>query len=151
MGRAGNDVLYGGWSHDTLDGGIGAHTLIGGAGDDTYIVNAARDVVNEAVDALNGGFDRVLASVSWTLGAGSPIAVLQARSALGLTLTGNEGANRVIGGAGSDVLDGGGESTRSGARRGPTPSCSRPPSLRASTRSWTSRGRRANGSPWTMR
>ncbi len=77
--------------------------MSGGAGNDTYNVDNAGDVVNEAAGQ---GTDRVLATVSYTLAAGSEIETLQSQSATGLTLTGNEFNNAVIGGAAGDTLVG---------------------------------------------
>ena len=52
-----------------------------------YNVDNAGDVVTEAAGQ---GTDTVLATVSYTLAAGSEIEILQSQSAAGLTLTGNE-------------------------------------------------------------
>jgi Ca2+-binding RTX toxin-like protein len=60
----GNDRLCGGTGNDTLDGGLGTNTLSGGIGDDFYIINNTTDTIHEH---LNGGFDRVESSVSYTL------------------------------------------------------------------------------------
>jgi Ca2+-binding RTX toxin-like protein len=103
-GGAGGDTLNGSGGNDTLNGGAGADTMAGGIGNDTYFVDNAADVVNEAVGQGN---DQVLAGVSYTLGAGQEIETLQATSAAGVTLTGNEFANTLISGAGSDTMVGG--------------------------------------------
>ncbi len=79
--------------------------MAGGAGNDTYFVDNAADVVNEAAGQ---GTDTVFASVNYSLTAGSEIEFLRANAgATGLSLTGNEFANRLVGGAGNDTLDGG--------------------------------------------
>ena len=104
--------LQGGAGNDTLDGRSGADTLVGGLGDDVYVVDDAGDVVIEAAD---GGFDAVVASVSVTLGANIEILTLGGTAdldgtgnALGNRITGNVGANRLDGGGGADTLIGGG-------------------------------------------
>ena len=87
VGNAGNDTLIGGAGNDTLNGGAGADTMAGGTGNDTYFVDNAGDVVTEAVGE---GTDTILASVSYTLAAGSEVEKLTATGSTGLTLTGNE-------------------------------------------------------------
>ena len=112
-GGRGNDTLDGGTQDDVLDGGAGNDTLIGGTGDDRFYVDSAGDVV---VEFLIQGFDRVLASVSYTLGAVAEIEMLtttdnSGTGAIDLTgnvfdqaIYGNEGANVLTGGGGTDDL-----------------------------------------------
>ena len=88
-----------------LSGGPGVAMMLGGTGNDTYTVANALDVVTENVGE---GIDKVVASVSYTLTAGSEIEVLSGSGVAGLTLTGNEFANTIIGTAGKDTLSGGG-------------------------------------------
>ena len=105
VGNVGNDTLLGGAGNDTLNGGAGADTMAGGGGNDTYFVDNAADVVNEAVGQ---GTDTVMASVNYSLTAGSEIEFLRANAgATGLSLTGNALVNRLVGGTGNDTLDGG--------------------------------------------
>ena len=101
-GNAGADTLLGGGGTDRLDGGLGADLMEGGAGDDTYIVDHADDVV---VEGAGGGLDRVIASLSWTLG--SEVERLSLSGAADLDGTGNALANRLYGNAGANRLDGG--------------------------------------------
>lgn len=97
MGSAGNDLLF---------GGPLAGMLIGGAGNDLYVVTNAGDVV---VEDVGGGSDAILAAVGYTLPALSEIEFLSAYTgATGIVLTGNEFANVIVGGAGSDTVSGGG-------------------------------------------
>ncbi len=98
--------MLGGAGNDALNGGVGADTMAGGAGNDTYFVDNAGDVVNEAAGQ---GTDTVFASVNYSLSAGQEIEFLRANAgATGLSLTGNEFANRLVGSAGNDTLNGGG-------------------------------------------
>jgi len=105
-GNGGNDNLDGGLGNDSLNGNAGADTMAGGGGNDTYTVDNAVDVVNEL---LSQGTDTVFAAVNYTLTAGSEIESLRANAgATGLSLTGNEFANAIVGGGGKDTLSGGG-------------------------------------------
>ncbi|WP_148043106.1 calcium-binding protein [Methylocystis hirsuta] len=113
----GADTLNGGAGNDVLNGGAGADTMNGGAGRDYYYVDNAGDVVNEAV---TGESDVVYASAHYALKAGQEIEYLVANAgAVGLNLTGNERANAIFGGAGSDTLNGaGGNDTLDGGGGG---------------------------------
>ncbi len=109
-GGDGNDTLIGGAGADTLDGGSGADSLIGGVGDDTYIVREAGTIIGEGTAQ---GFDRVVAHVSWTLGANLEALTLAGTAAINGTgnalaneLIGNAGANSLAGAAGNDLLQG---------------------------------------------
>lgn len=122
-GGGGNDTLVGGALADTLRGGDGADTLFGsggadwlegGAGDDTYLPGepAAR-----VVEAAGGGVDVAgfSAAGDWWLGAHVEFGLL---SGAARTLHGNDtgatlanfgaGPAALIGGAGDDVVYGGG-------------------------------------------
>ena len=99
-GNAGNDTLEGGDGNDTLNGGAGADRMTGGAGNDIYVVDNAGDVV---VEAANGGDDRVLSSISYTLADNVERLKLTAE---GLTGTGNALDNLLYGSDGKDVLKG---------------------------------------------
>ena len=107
-GGLGADLLQGGGGADTLDGGLGLDTLEGGAGDDLYHVADAHDLIiehdHEGQDSARltanfVGASYVLAQHVETLDAS---AVQQS-----LTLTGNDSANLILGGAGNDMLIGG--------------------------------------------
>ena len=114
-GNALDNVITGNALDNVLDGGAGADTLIGGMGNDTYIVDNANDRV---IEAVGGGNDTVITSVSYILRAGQEIETLRTADAAGTTaihLTGNEFANTIIGNAGDNVIDGGaGADTMSG-------------------------------------
>jgi Ca2+-binding RTX toxin-like protein len=107
-GGGGNDTLYGLSGNDQLDGGAGNDQLIGGLGDDVYVVDSLNDVVIERADE---GYDRVLASTTYQLQAGSAIELILAADQLGnatMTLRGNEFNQTIIGNDGTNLLDGGG-------------------------------------------
>lgn len=93
LGNAGNNVL---------NGGAGKDAMAGGAGNDVYDVDSAGDMVSEGA---NAGYDRVRASVSYTLGA--HVEELNLAGAAAISGTGNALANTIIGNAGANVLDGG--------------------------------------------
>ncbi len=104
LGGAGNDTLNGGLGNDRLDGRGGTDAMTGGGGDDLYYVDSASDQV---VEAGGEGADTILASADYILGAGQEVELLRVHGSAGLTLTGNELADRLIGGVGNDTLNGG--------------------------------------------
>jgi Ca2+-binding RTX toxin-like protein len=70
------------------------------------VVDLAGDKV---IEAVGGGSDKVLASVSYALQAGREVEILRTTTAAGTTainLTGNEFANNIQGNAGNNVLNG---------------------------------------------
>jgi Ca2+-binding RTX toxin-like protein len=102
-----DNFLAGNAGANVLNGRLGADTMVGLGGDDTYHVDNAADVVVEG--ANEGTFDRVYATVSYTLAAGVEVEALTARSSIGtINLTGNEFANFIAGTMDANVLDGGG-------------------------------------------
>ncbi len=112
------NVLYGLGGNDNLDGHAGADTMFGGAGDDTYTVDNMGDVASEESKGAgidDGGNDRVLASVSYTLGnyiesltlTGSGV-ISGTGNDLANNLYGNSAANRLSGMDGNDKIKGGG-------------------------------------------
>ncbi|TIX72146.1 MAG: calcium-binding protein, partial [Mesorhizobium sp.] len=109
-----DDTLYGTSGADVLQG-TGAHTMIGYGGNDTYYVDNAGDKV---VEAAGGGTDKVLASLSYALSAGSHVELLGTRNPAGtgaINLTGNEFAQTIQGNAGANVINGrGGADTMTG-------------------------------------
>jgi Ca2+-binding RTX toxin-like protein len=104
---AGDPTIFGTPGPDTLAGTAGADTMSGGAGNDTYYVNNVGDKV---IEAAGGGTDTVYSTVSWSMAAGQEIEYLLAYgpgAVSGVTLTGNELDNYLVGGSGHDVLSGG--------------------------------------------
>lgn len=104
------NLLRGGLGNDTLNGGAGADTLEGGGGNDDYYVDVAGDQI---VELAGEGTDRVLAYLSWTLGANIENLTLLAGGAMAATgntqsntLVGNSSVNVLTGLGGNDVLHG---------------------------------------------
>ena len=75
---------------ETLISTGGPNTLVGLGGDDSYYVYNTADVV---IEAANGGYDTVMASVSYTLS--TDVEALHMNGS-GLTGTGNSGANTLV-------------------------------------------------------
>jgi Ca2+-binding RTX toxin-like protein len=100
FGNAGDNILD--------DGGAGApDTMEGLGGNDFYYVHNSADTVIEAAGA---GTDRVLTSVSFTLGGGQSIEALTPTNfgdTSNIALTGNELAQTIYGNAGDNVINGG--------------------------------------------
>jgi Ca2+-binding RTX toxin-like protein len=99
-------TIYGNAGANVLDTGNGvADDLVGFGGNDTYYVYNAADRVFETI---GGGFDRVLASVSYTMTVWHEIEMLaaaDAASTAAINLTGNWWAQTIFGNAGNNVLD----------------------------------------------
>ncbi|WP_048441474.1 calcium-binding protein [Caenimonas sp. SL110] len=121
LGNAGVNPLTGTRFNDTIDGGPGADVMTGGNGDDTFYVDNAGD---KALDSSStGGFDTVIASVSYTIAANVESLVLAGSALNGTgnasanTLAGNAGANVLSGMDGHDTIDGaGGDDTLAGGK-----------------------------------
>jgi len=95
-------------TNDTLRGTGGNDSLSGGVGDDRYFVDQPGDLV---LETSGQGYDRVLASVSYVLAAGSEIEKLTTSDSFATTpidLTGNELGQYLFGNAGANRLDGAG-------------------------------------------
>lgn len=113
VGNGGANVLSGLGGNDTLDGRGGNDTLTGSSGNDVYVVDSTLDVVVESTTTASET-DRVVSSVSWTLGANLEILTLMGSAvangtgnALNNTLVGNTASNALNGGAGTDRVFGG--------------------------------------------
>ena len=100
------NAIYGNDGANYLDGQGGIDSLNGLRGNDVYLVDNAADIVNEVAD---GGYDRLVASVTYTLKTYSEIEALTVNPAAGISpinLTGNEIGNILIGNAGPNLLVG---------------------------------------------
>ncbi len=110
-GSAGDNIIIGSKGNDHIDGGAGNDRMTGGAGNETYTVDSAGDIV---IEALNGGTDTVVSSISYMLGANVENLTLTGSdhlngtgNALANVLTGNDGDNILTGKGGRDQLTGG--------------------------------------------
>jgi len=110
IGGTGNDELFGdaarnrlrgGDGSDVLDGRGGADRMIGSIGDDRYFVDDRNDQI---VELFGEGGDTAVASISFALPVFVEDLVLAGTAAL--SATGNVTANRVIGNAGANIIDG---------------------------------------------
>jgi Ca2+-binding RTX toxin-like protein len=100
--------IYGNDGDNILNGGGGADLLVGRLGNDQYFVDSMTDTVSERAGE---GYDRVWASSSYTLTAGSSIERLTTTNHFGtgaINLTGNEYAQDIYGNDGDNILNGGG-------------------------------------------
>ncbi|MER9651388.1 calcium-binding protein, partial [Mesorhizobium sp. M0199] len=105
-GNAFAQTILGNAGANAIDGLGGADKMVGYGGNDTYYVDNAGDKVYEAV---GGGADRVRASASHALAAGSEIELLSTTNSAGTTainLSGNEFAQTIVGNAGANAIDG---------------------------------------------
>lgn len=105
-GFDGNDTLSGAAGADVLDGGAGVDTLIGGGGDDIYIVDDYNDVV---VENAGEGVDTVRATASYVLSGNVENLTLLPAASIGggISATGNDLDNVLIGNDDGNMLNGG--------------------------------------------
>ncbi|MFM2313543.1 MAG: hypothetical protein RLZZ04_2819, partial [Cyanobacteriota bacterium] len=102
------NTIIGNSAANTLSGSTGNDTMSGAAGNDIYVVDAAGDVVTEA---LNGGTDTVTETLDTeveNLTLTGTTAINGTGNALNNSITGNSAANTLSGGlAGNDTMIGG--------------------------------------------
>jgi Ca2+-binding RTX toxin-like protein len=107
-GNALRQEIIGNAGVNTLKDGGGAGDLLRGmAGNDTYLVYASSTTIVEG--SGQGTADRVLAAVNYKLGAGVSIEQMQTTSSTGTTginLTGNDFVQKIVGNAGTNLIDG---------------------------------------------
>jgi len=101
-GKGGADTLRGLAGNDYLNGGAGADWMAGGVDDDVYLVDSTGDVVVELAGEGVDGIRTMLSS--YTLGA--QVENLTFTGTAAFTGIGNALANVLIGGPGSDRLEG---------------------------------------------
>jgi serralysin len=100
--------IYGNEGNNILNGGGGDDWMYGRGGDDQFYVGSANDQVFERAGE---GYDRVWASVSYTLAAGASIERLTTTNHFGtaaINLTGNELAQDIYGNDGNNIIRSGG-------------------------------------------
>ena len=104
------DTLVGLAGADTLNGGAGADSLVGGTGSDLYVIDNPGDVV---LELAGEGVDLVQSSLSHTLAANVENLTLTGSAGVSATgndlsniLIGNSGANFIFGAGGGDRLEG---------------------------------------------
>ena len=114
-GEGGNDTLDSGAGSDILDGGIGADLMIGGLGDDVYVSDSLGDVTteqfNEGNDTLFCTGSSLMGSnieIGRLVGAGINLSVAASQTFAVQLVVNPTLASTVLGGAGDDVLWGGG-------------------------------------------
>ena len=108
-GNALDQTLLGNNGANVLDGGGGADAMTGFNGDDVYLVDNTGDLVHET-PVGGGGFDAILASVSYVLAADERVEWLSTASTAAtdaISLTGNEIGQYLLGNNGANTLDGG--------------------------------------------
>jgi Ca2+-binding RTX toxin-like protein len=106
-GNALANQLTGNKGKNVLNGAGGNDTMTGGDGNDTYYAGSSGDVVIETnANAKTGGIDTVISSLAaYTLG--SHVENGRINTTGPASLTGNELDNRLLAGAGDNVLQGG--------------------------------------------
>lgn len=108
LGNARANTIVGTAFSDTLAGGGGNDILQGGKGDDRYLIDSASVVT---VETANEGNDSVELAQSYNATSYQLTAHVEtldaSRVLTGMTLSGNELANRIIGTGGDDTINGG--------------------------------------------
>lgn len=113
-GGSGADTLYGGDGDDRLYARAGADLMFGGLGNDHYYVGDSGDQVIEAADE---GIDTIYTTLS-SFDLGTNVENLRFIGSGNFVGTGNELANRLVGGAGADTLVAGASNDQLDGRAG---------------------------------
>jgi VCBS repeat-containing protein len=118
-GRGGNDDITGSDGGDVIDGGTGSDVMQGGRGNDVYYVD---HLLDQVIETVGGGFDKVFSSINYQLGQYVEHCTLQGNAisatgnglrntlegnGLNNTLTGGDGNDTLVGNGGDDTLNGG--------------------------------------------
>ena len=107
-----SQYIYGNKGNNVIRAGGGGDVMTGFEGNDTYYVDHAADQVREDQYVMGNISDRVIASVSWVLGAGQEVELIETIDAAATTpihLIANElDGQNITGNAGNNTLDGGG-------------------------------------------
>ncbi|MFI0849625.1 hypothetical protein [Mesorhizobium sp. IMUNJ 23232] len=109
LNLTGNELgqtLFGNAYDNILNGAGGADTMAGRGGDDIYYVDNIHDNIQD--EGIRDGVDRVATTVSWQL-LGGAIEFLNTTSLNGtkdINLSGNNYAQKIVGNAGDNRLDG---------------------------------------------
>ncbi len=114
-GTTGDDTLNGTPGDDIIIGDLGADIMTGGLGNDTYFVD---NVGDQVIEAAGQGTDKIYSSINYALAAGQSIEYLGVYGSAGITLTGNDFSNILVGGSGNDTLNGGVNNDRLNGRAG---------------------------------
>ncbi|MDR4305509.1 M10 family metallopeptidase C-terminal domain-containing protein [Chelatococcus sambhunathii] len=102
-GFGGADYLVGGSAADALNGGAGGDSMFGGGGGDVYTVDNFDDYI---FDVAGEGTDVVKVYASWDAYAGSETETIRIMTNAGLSISGTDTANVMIGGGGADTISG---------------------------------------------
>jgi Ca2+-binding RTX toxin-like protein len=115
-GDARDNTISAGAGADRLYGGLGSDRMSAGDGNDVYYVDFGSDTITETnANRATGGYDSVMSSTSYGLGANIESLFLGGTGAingwgneLGNAIAGNGAANLIDGRLGNDYLTGGG-------------------------------------------
>jgi Ca2+-binding RTX toxin-like protein len=106
------NFIIGNSGANIIDGGDGIDKMTGGDGDDTYYVDNIVDSVVETNALAAGGIDTVFSHISYVLGANvENLTLIDEENAEDTNGTGNTLINTITGNNGANILDGGASTT----------------------------------------
>jgi Ca2+-binding RTX toxin-like protein len=111
-GNEGDDTIFGDAGDDIMEGGTGTNTMNGGTGNDTFYVGdlnspGGAGSNDHVIERAGEGSDLVYVFANaFTLDAGSEVEHITGRLTTGVSITGNELANEIVGNIGNDILNG---------------------------------------------